>query len=524
MNLPSSNDFENFLSQLGTLQGWVDIVWGIPLLALISFVSLYLLYLSKGVPLKYFGLAWKLVFGKIVLKSVDGGPDVNLQDKNRFSQNAKLSDSNHSALTESDAASSSILTTSSFENSKRPYAADDDDDEIHKPLEGQISQFKALTIAVGSTVGMGNIAGVALALERGGPGAIFWMWIAGLIGMNTKFFECTLALMFRSKDAKGETQGGPMYYIPKAYKNKKVGMIMTYIFVIGGLLGTSELYQASQLSMFMATEFDISPYTVGAFVFGFVFYILWGGLTRLSNWTGALVPFMCWSYIALSVYIIACNYDKIGGVLKLIVTSAFSPDSVIGGATGYAVFHVFRQGIQRAAFSNEAGMGTAPMAHGNAKTDEPLSEGFVAMLGPFIDTVIICTLSALVLIICTPLNEFGELKQIDWISSVYQQYYGSFGKYALLLIILMFSVTTIIGMASYNEKCWMYLFGKVKVLSSRTFFIVFFCTCLFIGCVKDGDFAVGIIDIGFGIMAYVNLITIALLGPLVIKRLKKLKF
>ena len=481
LNAITLNDVTSFLLQYASLQAWVDIVWGVPLLVLISSVSLYLLYLSKGVPLKYFSFAWKLVFGRVVLDSVDKA-------------DAKIKD-----------------------------VGSADEDDSSSPLQGQISQFKALTIAVGSTVGMGNIAGVALALERGGPGAIFWMWIAGLIGMNTKFFECTLALMFRSKDAKGQTQGGPMYYIPKAYKSKKLGMIMTYIFVIGGLLGTSELYQASQLSMFMATEFSVDPYIVGAFVFGFVFYILWGGLTRLSNWTGALVPFMCWSYIMLSIYILICNYDKIGGVLKLIVVSAFSPDSVVGGATGYAVFHVFRQGIQRAAFSNEAGMGTAPMAHGNAITDEPLSEGFVAMLGPFIDTVIICTLSALVLIICTPLTEFGDLKQIDWISSVYQQYFGEFGKYALLLIILMFSVTTIIGMASYNEKCWMYLFGKVKILSSRTFFIFFFCTCLFIGCVKDGDFAVGIIDIGFGIMAYVNLITIALLGPLVIQRLKKLK-
>lgn len=470
---------------MAILDQLVEIIWGLPLLVLISSVSLYLLSLSKGLPLKHFMLAWKLVFGKVVLDSVD---EIEAKERQLNGQSPSDLDVVHEA-----------------------------------PLQGQISQFKALTIAVGSTVGMGNIAGVALALERGGPGAIFWMWMAGLIGMNTKFFECTLALMYRSKDSKGETQGGPMYYIPQAFKNKKLGTIMTYTFVLGGILGTSELYQASQLSMFMNTEFGVDKYLVGLGVFGFVAYVLWGGLKRLSNWTAALVPFMCWSYIFLSLYIVISNFDKVGSVFKLIFLSAFNPQSVVGGAAGYTVYHVFKHGIQRAAFSNEAGMGTAPMAHGNAITNEPLSEGFVAMLGPFIDTVIICTLSALVLIIATPLEEFGQLKQIDWMSSVYQSYYGDFGKYALFGIILMFSITTIIGMASYNEKCWMFLFGKTKFLSSRALFIFFFCACLFVGCIKDGDFAVGVIDIGFGIMAYVNLITIALLAPRVKARLKKLR-
>lgn len=463
-----------------TLEALVGFVWDWPLLLLISCVSLYLLFLSRALPLKHFVLAWKLVFGRIKLKSID---EIEKND-------------------------------SGVNPTTIPAEA---------PLQGQISQFKALTIAVGSTVGMGNIAGVALALERGGPGAIFWMWIAGLVGMNTKFFECTLSLMFRSKDPKGEVQGGPMYYIPHAFKsNKKLGAIMTYIFVIGGLLGTSELYQASQLSAFVKKEFSVDPYLSGAFVFILVAYILWGGLKRLSNWTATIVPLMCWSYIFLSLYIILCNYDKVGGVFKMIFTGAFSPQSLGGGIAGYSVYHVFKHGLQRAAFSNEAGMGTAPMAHGNAITDEPLSEGFVAMLGPFIDTIIICTLSAMVLLIATPLESFGELKQIQWVSDVYQSYYGDFGKYMLFMIISLFSITTIIGMASYNEKCWMFLFGKVKYLSSRTFFIIFFCACLFLGCVKSGDFAVAIIDLGFGVMAYVNLITVAILAPQVKRRLTKL--
>ncbi len=461
------------------LQALVGFVWDWPLLLLISCVSIYLLILSKALPLKHFLLAWKLVFGRVKLKSVD-----DLEPK--------------------------------------PVALNGAITESEAPLQGQISQFKALTIAVGSTVGMGNIAGVALALERGGPGAIFWMWMAGLIGMNTKFFECTLSLMFRSKDTKGEVQGGPMYYIPHAFKSKKLGLIMTYIFVTGGLLGTSEPYQASQLSSFVNKEFSIDPYISGAFVFFLVGYILWGGLKRLSNWTATIVPVMCWAYIVLSLYIIISNFDKVGDVFGMIFTGAFSPQSLGGGLAGYSVYHVFKQGLQRAAFSNEAGMGTAPMAHGNAITDEPLSEGFVAMLGPFIDTVIICTLSALVLMIATPLGDFGELKHIQWVSAVYQDYYGDFGKYILFMIISLFSLTTIIGMASYNEKCWMYLFGKVKYLSSRPIFILFYCACLFLGCVKSGDFAIAIIDLGFGVMAYVNLITVAILAPQVARRLKKL--
>ena len=466
------NSFNNF-DHLHFLEFLVSYVWGLPLLILISFVSIYLLFVSRGLPLMHFVLAWKLVFGKTQIES--------------------------------------LLKT---ENQNKPDSSDNG-------LQGQISQFKTLANAVASTVGMGNIAGVAVALERGGPGAIFWMWVAGLVGMNTKFFECTLAVMFRERDAKGEVQGGPMYYIPHAFSNRMVGKILTYVFVLGAMLGTLDLFQSSQVALFLKKEFSVNSYLVGAFIFFSVGYVLVGGLQRLSDWTSVIVPIMCWAYIVLSLIIIIGNYDKIGECFVLIFQGAFSPKSMGGGFAGYSVYYIFRQGVQRAAFSNEAGMGTAPMAHGNSNVKEPLSEGFVAMLGPFIDTVIICTLTALVLLIATPLAQFGDLKEIAWISSIYGNYFGEASKYILFLMIFLFAFSTMIGFANYNEKCWMFLFGKTKFLSNRNVFVFFFCTTLFLGAINSGDFAVGIVDLGFGIMAYVNLLTIAILAPKVKERLNR---
>lgn len=446
----------------------LDWIWGVPLLSIISFVSLYLLVLSKGAPFQYFLLAWKIALGK---KSLEPATEKGLH------------------------------------NSEEP--------EVKS--EGQISQLRALMNAIASTVGMGNIAGVAVAIEQGGPGAVFWMWLAGFVGMNTKFFECTLSVMYRGKDVHGEVQGGPMYYIHHAFPSKWA-RVLAFIFTMGAMLGTMALFQASQLSDYVAEQFSVSKYITACLVFVLLMYILKGGLKRLSNWTVVLVPFMCWGYILLGLYIISQHLDQVLPVFQLIFRSAFFPESFAGAFAGYSVAYIFRIGLQRAAFSNEAGMGTAPMAHGNAKTSEPLSEGFVAMLGPFIDTVLICTLTALILLISTPYDHLLQRTEINWVAWVFQEHYGDAGIYLLFMMIFLFSFTTMIGMANYNEKCWNYLFGKT-FLKNRNIFILFFCTTLFIGSIRSAKLAVGLIDLGFGIMAYVNFITIVILAPRVAQRL-----
>jgi len=263
--------------------------------------------------------------------------------------------------------------------------------------EGQISHFQALSNALAATIGLGNIAGVAVAIYQGGPGAVFWMWVSALLGMNTKFFECSLAVMFRGKDYESQVQGGPMYYIEKGLgpKFKFLGVAFAFF----GVVGTLALFQINQLASFVHTSYSLDGLWTGLIFASITAYILRGGLIRISHFTSKVVPLMSFLYFILCVAILAMNMPKAIEVFFAIFQNAFGSDQMIGGAMGYGIMHVIQTGVKRAAFSNEAGIGTAPMAHGNAKTSEPVSEGYVAMLGPFIDTLVVCTLTALVILI-----------------------------------------------------------------------------------------------------------------------------
>lgn len=386
-----------------------------------------------------------------------------------------------------------------------------------KNAPGQISHFQALCNALAATVGLGNIAGVAVAISQGGAGAIFWMWVAALIGMNTKFFECTLSVMYRGKDHNGEVQGGPMYVIENALP--KSFRFLAFFFAICGLIGTMALFQVNQLAAYVHEEYSVAPLVVGVLSALFVGYILIGGIKRLARVTSYLVPLMCLFYILCGVVILFLNAEKIPGLFTLIFKEAFTGQAVVGGAMGLGVLEVLKIGVKRAAFSNEAGVGTAPMAHGNAQTSEPVSEGLVAMLGPFFDTIIVCTITALVILSSLPQEALSESSGVLLTTSAFEASLPGFGKHFLGFAILLFSVTTMIGMANYNNKCWNYLFKGRKGFGEKTFIFVF-CMTLVIGAIGAQDDVVNLLDSGYALMAFPNMIATLWLAGRVRKEAK----
>ena len=441
-----------------TLSFLVDVVWGPALVSLLFLGGLYLTIRSRGHALKHFGLGFKLLFG--------------------------LSKFGHK-----------------------------------EDSEGQLSHFKSLSNALAATVGLGNIAGVAVAISQGGAGSLFWMWVSGLIGMNIKFFESTLSLMFRSTDARGEIQGGPMYYIPRII-NGRAGVIMGTFFAIAGLVGTQAMFQTNQLAAYLQQETALPAWGTGGMMAVVTAIILLGGLKRIANVTSAIVPTMCVLYVGSCLVILALQFDQIPGVFSLIFTEAFSLSAAGGGVGGYAIVHAFKIGIKRGAFSSEAGVGTAPMAHGNAKTSEPLSEGLVAMIGPFIDTVVVCTMTGLVILTSIDISSLsGDVEGVALTSRAFHNALGVNGNWILGISIFFFSFSTMIGMANYNEKCWTFLFGKFKFMSHRKF-VVFFSAMLFVGAVSSVADVVNILDLGYGLMAYPNMVAVLLAAPIVIRELK----
>jgi len=434
----------------------VDYAWGLPLVFLLIGGGFYLLTVSKLLPLRGFAHAFALITGKF----------------------------KHQA----------------------------------KSAEGQISHFQGLTNALAATIGLGNIAGVAVAITQGGPGAIFWMWLAGIIGMNTKFFECSLSLMHRGHDFRGEVQGGPMYVIENALSKKF--RPLAYMFAICGMVGTMALFQVNQLAEYSLDQFGTPKLMVGIICAVIVAMIMVGGIRRLAKVTETLVPSMCLFYVICCSVIIIMNFERVPGIFVSIFSEAFTGRSMLGGAMGVAIIEVMKVGVKRAAFSNEAGMGTAPMAHGNVKTPEPISEGLVAMLGPFFDTIIVCTMTALVILSTTDPADYVGLSGILLTTKAFENSLPGFGAHFLGIAILLFSVTTMIGMANYNQKCWNYLF-KGRWGMGRNAFIFFFCATVVFGSVSSLTDVVNIIDIGFAMMAVPNMITTIILARSVERALEK---
>ncbi|MBU1919258.1 sodium:alanine symporter family protein [bacterium] len=375
---------------------------------------------------------------------------------------------------------------------------------------GEISHFQALMSALAATVGMGNIAGVAIAVSVGGPGAVFWMWIAGIVGMATKFFTCTLAVLFRKKDEDGIEQGGPMYYLEVGLG--KHWKPLAIFFAVCGLLGTLPTFQVNQLAGLLENDYGIPRLAVGLTCGVLVAIVILGGIVRVGAVAARVVPAMILLYIATAGFIIVMHIDKVPVIIYSIWVAAFGGEALIGGAAGIALRQVIVTGVRRAAFSNEAGMGTAPMAHGAAKTKEPVREGLIAMLGPFLDTNVVCTLTALVILATgVPIEGDGVLIT----ASAFTQAIP-YGRILLTVVIVLFSVSTMISYSYYNQKCAKYLVGKFW---GKQFLWVYLMSIPF-AAIWSQAVVVDMMDTAFAMMSIPTLTGAILLSPKVMAATK----
>ncbi len=333
--------------------------------------------------------------------------------------------------------------------------------------EGEVSHFQALVTALSATVGLGNIAGVAVAVTLGGAGATFWMILAGLLGMSSKFVECTLGVKYRRVNEQGEVSGGPMYYLSAGLDKLGkggLGRVLAIVFAIlciGGSFGGGNMFQANQAFAQLSGVPEFAFLQGYGFWFGlimaiFVGIVIIGGIKSIARVTDKIVPFMVGVYVLTSLIIIGINIEQIGAAFSAIFSGAFSPEAAKGGIVGVLVV-----GFQRAAFSNEAGVGSASIAHSAAKTDEPVSEGIVALLEPFIDTVVVCTMTALVLIFTGFADGVEGLDGAQLTSAAFSSVFPWF-QYVLMLAIVLFAFSTMISWSYYGLKAWTYVFGQTK--------------------------------------------------------------
>lgn len=385
--------------------------------------------------------------------------------------------------------------------------------------EGDINHYQALSTALAATVGMGNISGVAVAITMGGPGAIFWMWVSAFVGMATKFFTCTLAVMYRGKDSLGHLQGGPMYVIREGLGKK--WQPLAVLFCIAGMFGTIPSFQSNQLTAAIGEgllmPLGIEPtfgikLSIGIILAIIVGLVILGGIKRIGNVAGSMVPSMVAIYVVAVVAILVLNYELVPKYLKLIFVDAFTANSVLGGAVGAIVV----AGARRAAFSNEAGIGTAPMAHGAAKTNEPVREGLVAMMGPAIDTIIVCTMTALAILITGIWQDHGE--GISGVTLTIKAFDDSLwgGRYLLVLALFIFAITSLFSYSYYGGKCFAYLFGAQHIRWYQYFYI----GMVVWGSVVSLGAVIGLIDGMYALMAFPTMISAFILAPKVMKAAK----
>jgi len=393
--------------------------------------------------------------------------------------------------------------------------------------EGEISHFQALTAAVSGTVGIGNIAGVAITVSLGGPGAIFWLMVAGLVGMTTKFVECTLGVKYRQVNADGSVSGGPMYYLREGLAKrgmtglgKFLGLFYAVSIVIG-CLGIGNMFQSNQayVQLVQVTGGETGlladkGWLVGLVMAVMVAAIIIGGIKSIARVTSKLIPFMVLIYIVGALAVILLNAAELPRAISAIFVGAFTMKGVTGGVIGIMII-----GFQRAAFSNEAGIGSAAIAHSAVSTDEPLTEGFVALLEPFIDTVLICTLTGLVLVTTFPTEHLmgSGLKGIEMTTSAFESKI-SWSPIPLSIAALMFAFSTMLAWAYYGTKAWTYIFGESKIKEHAFSFI--FCVFIVIGAAVELKAILGFADALIFVMAIPNLIGLYIMAPEVKQDLK----
>jgi len=345
--------------------------------------------------------------------------------------------------------------------------------------KGEITHFQALSSALSATIGLGNIAGVAIAIEKGGPGVIFWMWLTAFFGMSSKFSSCMLSQVYREFDEKtGRVRGGPMYYISMGLTDVHPGLkwlgkvlaVMFAVFCIGGALGGGNMFQANQTFKQISGNIEhlqigIWPYVIGLVLAFFVGLVIIGGIKKIGTVTSKIVPFMCCFYVLVCIYIILTHIEPLPSVIVSIFTESFTIKAAVwGGFIGVLI-----QGVKRAAFSNEAGIGSAAIAHAAAKTDEPVREGIVAMIGPFIDTIIVCTMTAIIILV-TKAHETG-LEGVQMTSKAFESA-GSWLPYALTIAVIFFAYSTVISWGYYGERSAEYLFGKGIIPAYRILYVL----------------------------------------------------
>jgi AGCS family alanine or glycine:cation symporter len=389
---------------------------------------------------------------------------------------------------------------------------------------GDISHFQALATALAATVGMGNIAGVAVAIAIGGPGAVFWMWVSAVIGMSTKFFTASLAIMFRGKDSDGKVQGGPMYFIVEGLGKKWIPLAV--LFSVAGLVGALPVFNVNQLTqaindillkpsgLYMGFQTDI---IIGIVLVIITAIVIFGGVTRISRTAARLVPFMAVLYFILVSIILIVHWDVVPMYLGLIFTDAFSAnffegDTFLGGVVGGIIL----LGIRRGAFSNEAGIGTAPMAHGAARTNQPIREGLVAMLGPAIDTLFICTLTALAILV-TNAWQLSDANGVSLTASAFEESMPTFGKYGLMACIAVFSISSLFSYSYYGTKCMSFLFGT----KYKSYYNYIYVLSILVGATTSLSMMINLIDTFFALMAIPTMTATVLLSGHVVKEAKK---
>jgi len=381
-----------------------------------------------------------------------------------------------------------------------------------KDEPGEVPHFQALTVALSGTIGMGNIAGVAIAISLGGAGAIFWMWVAGLFGMIIKFFTCTLSCLYRKQDEDGIEQGGPMYFIEcglgKRFKP------LAILFAMAGLIGCLPIFQVNQLASLLQNEFSIAPLFTGIAALLFIGIIIKGDVKRVGKVTAKIVPFMFLAYVVSSLVVIIINFDAVPGILLDIVSAAFGKEAIYGGATGLVFKEVLVTGIKRAIFSNEAGVGTEAMAHGATQTKEPVREGLVAMLGPFIDTHIVCTCTALVILSS---GVHVESSGVVMTAMSFNQSLPGIGDMIVYLVFTLFALSTMITYSYYSLKCARYLFGK----DIGNKYILIYLLIIPMSAIWTQATIINIIDTMFALMIFPTLLSTILLSRKVIDEMHR---
>ena len=430
---------------------FADLAWGPWLLALLLGGGLFFLVFSRAVPFRYLGHGWRLLRGHYE----EEGP-------------------------------------------------------------GRLSHFQALSSALAGTIGTSNIGGVALAITIGGPGAIFWMWVTAVIGIATKFFTCSLAVMHRGRDSAGELQGGPMYVIREGLHKR--WRFLAYLFAGAGLVGCLPAFQANQLTQILRDVVFIDngwlqagedPWRfnlcVGVLLGIGAGVVILGGLTRIARVAASLVPFMTALYLGGALLALALNFDKLPGVAALILRDAFTGEAAAGGALLTMILY----GVRRGAFSNEAGMGTEAMAHGAARTKEPIREGLVAMLGPVIDTLLVCSATAFVILSAGVWRPGGDVSGVTLTADSFAALLGPVGSAMVVLSVLCFGVTTIFTYSFYGTQCAGFLFGAQR----RRHYLWLYLGFIVVAAVITPVTAINIIDGAFALMAIPTMVSALLLAP-----------